>query len=145
MDRRQLRAVVAFATQPAASDRLRTSLLSKKNLKWIGKRQSSANLGLAVCDDEQSCHGGVVCWAKVDKFGPDWHRLLGHFCVRLLGAVRSPQIIEFVIHQLRPPPRQAADRLGPAGRPSWPRRARVFARPARVSLTRVASPFTPRN
>ena len=44
-----------------------------------------------------------------------------NFYFRLFpGAIRSPQIILFLSHLLRPYPRQVADRLGRTARPSQP-------------------------
>ena len=63
-----------------------------------------------------------------------------NFYFRLFpGAIRSPQIIEFLTHLLRHIPRQAADRLGRLARASQPRRVGFRAPTARTHLAGVSS------
>ena len=63
-----------------------------------------------------------------------------NFYFRLFpGAIRSPQIIEFLSHLSAPHSRQAADRLGRAARASQPRGVGVRTAAARASVAGVSS------
>jgi hypothetical protein len=63
-----------------------------------------------------------------------------NFYFRLFpGAIRSPQIIEFLSHLLRHIPGKLLDRLGRVAGPSQPRHVGVHPRAARAAVGGVSS------